>query len=129
MAEGIFRLMISQNDIKNVEVESAGIYAQDGAKSSQNAIIAAHEFDANIAHHKAKRLTEFLVSHSDEIYSMTNQHKYIIESTYPNCKDKVFLLGDGISDPFGGDIAEYRHCRDQIKAALDEIILRIKQNE
>jgi protein-tyrosine-phosphatase len=129
MAEGLFKLMLSQNCITYIEAKSAGIYAQDGSKASQNAKLAVQELGANIEKHKAKRLTESLVCHSDEIYAMTKQHKDIIEATYPQSKNKIFILGDGISDPFGGEIVEYIRCRDEIKTAIDEIIIRIKQDE
>ena len=36
--------------------------------------------------------------------------------------EKLFVLGNGISDPFGGDISVYRRCRDEIFAAVDKLI-------
>jgi protein-tyrosine-phosphatase len=129
MAAGIFNILITQNEIANITTDSVGIYAQDGAAASQNAITAAHEFGADIHSHRAKRVTEQLLYQSDEIYAMTEQHKNIIETAYPQRRGKVFLLGNGIDDPFGGSLDEYRKCCDQIKNALEEIIKRIKQNE
>jgi protein-tyrosine-phosphatase len=129
MAAGIMDFLFRQNGIDDITTDSAGIYAQDGAIASQNAIIAALELGVDIHSHIAKRLNEQLLKQSDEIYAMTEQHKNIIETTYPQCKGKVFLTGFGIDDPFGGDLDEYRNYRDQIKNALDEIVKRIKQNE
>jgi protein-tyrosine phosphatase len=129
MAAGIFNRMLAQNQIEGITADSAGIYAQDGSAASENAIKAAYELGADIHMHRSKRLTEQLVQQNDVLYAMTPQHKSMIETAYPKSRGKVFLIGSGIDDPFGGDLDVYRKCRNQIKDALEFIIKGIKQNE
>ena len=40
-------------------------------------------------------------------------------------ENKLFLLGGGIADPYGGDISVYRNCRDQIISEIDKIFPNI----
>ena len=45
-----------------------------------------------------------------------------IVSIYPASADRLYLLGEGIDDPYGGNLEMYRRCRDKIQAALPGVL-------
>jgi protein-tyrosine-phosphatase len=129
IAAAIFNDYIKQNKIDDVIADSAGILAKNSDYASQNAVKALRELNVDIRSHRAKQLTEQLINQSDEIYAMTEQHKNIIEKAFPQSSVKVFLVYPSIDDPFGGDLDEYRKCRDKIKLAVEKIIKKEKPDE
>lgn len=124
MAEALFNKMIKDENIADVSASSAGIAAYAGSPASENAISAAGELGADLSKHKARLITHKLIDGSDEIYCMSDSHAKALKGLFPEAEKKIKVLGGGIRDPFGGDINVYRACRDQILAALKNIIKR-----
>ena len=44
---------------------------------------------------------------------MTQSQMMAIVSIYPASADRLYLLGEGIDDPYGGNLEMYRRCRDK----------------
>jgi len=107
--------------------ESAGLSAIDGSPASENAIKAMEELMLDISSHKAKKITPELIEQADIVVPMTSTHAYILLQ-YGVHAEKIVLLsigyggscggGDGIFDPYGGDIETYRQCAQQIKEGI-----------
>ncbi len=106
MAEGYLK-----HKNKNISVKSAGIYA-DGSAVSQNSVVAMREIGIDVSSHISVPLTKDLLDWADKIYCMGNSHLDFLKK-FTDSK-KLFLLGRGISDPFGQDITVYRRCLDEI---------------
>lgn len=140
MAEALFKVLVnSRGKLSETEINSAGIYAVDGETASVNAIEVTREFGADLAEHRAKRLTKEMVDSAELILSMTSQHKQHIIQMYPGAQDKIYTLTefayldtDGIDyknldipDPYGMPAEVYKACAGQIFDMLKRIYERI----
>lgn len=123
MAEGIMRKIAAENDLPIV-CSSAGIFAQNGAPPSSEAVEAASEYGVDISRHSARMLTQELISDTDVILTMTTAQKHIL---FGISLDKIYTINEyaglngDISDPYGGDLEEYRRVCAQIYDALVDI--------
>lgn len=118
MAKGLFEKMLFELKDESIHCESAGLSTMDGTVISNNAAEVCKECGIDISEHKAKNLTSYMLDF-DFFVAMTADHAFVLKSIgiHP---DKIYVLGGGIRDPYGGDIEAYRICRNQINEALKE---------
>ena len=116
MAEGYLK----SKEIDGVTVSSRGL-AADGSPVSVNSKTVMDEAGINIGGHISKQLTDRDINGADKIICLSPSHKAVLLSAGVP-ENKLFVLGNGISDPFGGDISVYRRCRDEIFAAVDALL-------
>ena len=114
MAEGYLK---SKNR-KDLEVLSRGL-AADGSAVSENSALAMKELGIDISTHVSRQLTFADIDESTVFITMSATHADILEGLGID-KMKIFVLG--IPDPYGGDPHEYKTCRDEIIAGIDEFI-------
>ena len=126
MAEGIARKLISEKyPGKDICVSSAGIATYNGAPASQHAIDVCAEIGIDISAHRSQRLNPEIAAKTDLFAVMTGSHRAVLlQCGIP--EDKIAVLGDGISDPYGGDEEEYRVCREQIADAVGRLMEEIR---
>lgn len=127
MAEGLLKDMAEKNNLE-IEVKSAGIFADDGDLASENALSALEEMGIDISNHRSQSVTKGLVDQADLILTMSKSHKENLILNYPHIKEKVFLLNEyafyedrDIADPFGKRLNDYKIARDEILKALNNI--------
>lgn len=136
MAEGMFKKILKDKGIKNVEVCSAGIYAETGAYATDEAIEAAKElYDVDILKHRATNIRDSKIEDMDAILCATYMHKLTITSIYPQLTDKVFTMKEyaygkdtadkDIKDPWGYSLQVYRNCAKEIYEVLINIANKI----
>ena len=116
MAEGYLK----SKGIEGVTVSSRGL-AADGSPVSLNSKTAMDEVGIVIGSHISKQITADDINKADKIICLSPSHKAVLLSAGVP-ENKLYILGDGISDPFGGSIETYRRCRDDIFAAIDILI-------
>ena len=116
MAEGYLK----SKGIEGVTVLSRGL-AADGSPVSLNSKTAMDEAGIDIGSHISKQITADDINKADKIICLSPSHKALLLSAGVP-ENKLYILGDGISDPFGGSIEVYRRCRDEIFAAIDILI-------
>lgn len=116
MAEGYLR----SKGLDGVTVLSRGL-ACDGSPVSLNSKTAMAEAGIDISGHISQQITDLDINKADKIICLSTSHKAVLLSAGVPA-DKLFVLGNGISDPFGGDITVYRRCRDEIFEAVDALI-------
>ncbi len=116
MAEGYLR----SKGIDGVTVLSRGL-ASDGSPVSLNSKTAMAEVGIDISSHISRQITDSDINKADKIICLSPSHRAVLLSAGVPA-EKLFVLGNGISDPFGGDISVYRRCRDEIFAAVDKLI-------
>lgn len=116
MAEGYLK----SKGIEGVTVLSRGL-AADGSPVSLNSKTAMDEAGIDIGSHISKQITADDINKADKIICLSPSHKAVLLSAGVP-ENKLYILGDGISDPFGGSIETYRRCRDEIFAAIDILI-------
>lgn len=124
MAEGIFKKLLSDKNITDMECSSAGIFAMTGDEVTPNSVKACERFGVDISAHRARRINEYILDETDKFVCMTAQHASSLSLYVP--QEKIIILGGGIPDPFGGDLETYMICANSIKNALalqfDEIV-------
>ena len=118
MAEYLFRQK-TQNFKGYFNVYSFGMFATDGTPASANAITTMAKRGIDISAHKSQLLSAQIVHDSDYIFCLSHDQYNILKCTEP---EKTFLLGNGISDPYGMPLGAYEKCADDISAAIDEIL-------
>lgn len=132
MAHGLLEEM---KEGKNIEVYSCGVYAQNGDKSTYNAIEVMKEYNVDLNKHKATNIRNSKIKDMDLILCMTKSHKNIVIQMYPELKDKTYTLkeyteykteeGSDIKDPWGYDIEIYRFCATQIYECIKILLEKI----
>ncbi len=116
MAEGLFKKLVSDNKIENIESSSAGLFAMTGDEVSLNSVKACERFGVDISSHRARRITAYILDETDKFVCMTSEHAASLSLYVPS--EKIIVLGDGIPDPYGGDLETYMICANSIKSAL-----------
>lgn len=116
MAEGYLNSL----NIEGVVARSRGL-AAGYEKISDNSLCVMREMGIDMSEHISKPLTRDDILWADKIYCMSEAHKSAI---LPIAPDKTQLLGNGIPDPFGGDLKVYRACRDSIISEIDKLFMQ-----
>ena len=120
MAEGIFRVLLAQHGIADTEAVSCGLGTFPGMPPSDFAVTAAADFGADIASHRSRALSQYLLDCGDLFVCMTESHRrQLLQYLSPQ---KIRILSDGIPDPYGGTLAQYRDCAAQIYNGLQTLI-------
>ena len=93
MAEEIFRM--ETIDTENTFSEkffsaSAGLATSNGLSPSKNAILAMRELGRDISSHESSQLDEKMIEKANAVFAMTSDHLGIMQSIYPQFKDKLF---------------------------------------
>ena len=109
---------LKSKNLPDVSVRSCGISA-DGSPVSQNSVKAMSQIGIDINGLCSERLSLSDFSWADKIICMSASHQVVLNMyTKP---EKVFILGNGIFDPYGQGEEVYRLCRDEITAAIDKL--------
>lgn len=127
MAEGLFNKLVSDKKIENVISSSAGLFAMTGDEVSPNSVKACERFGVDISSHRARRITAYILDETDKFVCMTPEHAASL-SLYVQ-SEKIIVLGNGIPDPYGGDLETYMICANSIKTALSEQLEEILSEE
>jgi protein-tyrosine phosphatase len=122
MAAALMNKLLREHGITDIIAESAGLAAAEGECASANAVKAALEAGADLRSHRSRSVRKEILESCDEIIALSPSHKAALEAVYPSAAGKIKLLGSGIGDPYGGDLAVYQKCRDEILAALTKLI-------
>ncbi len=129
MAEGLFKKIVADKKIDNINISSAGLFAMTGDEVADNAAKAVERFGCDISTHRARRITSYVLDETDKFVCMTPEHAASLALYVP--RDKLIVLGAGIPDPYGGNLETYLTCANSIKnaliAQLDEIISEDKK--
>lgn len=106
-------------------IASAGLAADYGGPASREAVDAMHKRGLDLRSHTSQPLTDRLLGQLDRCYTMTNQHRNMILAERPDLADRVKVLatdGRDISDPFGGDSAEYAACASSLENYVRSLV-------
>jgi len=131
---------LTQRNVRDVEVKSAGTGAWDGAPASEGAYLVALENGLDLSEHRAQLLTRDLVEGSDLILTMARHHRARVDEL--GGQGHVSVLGEyvgkqgddaEVSDPFGGDLEIYRDTYTQLEAfiaaAADRLVREREKEE
>ncbi len=108
----------------DITAQSAGIAVFGKTPPSENAILAAREYGADISSHLSRQIDESIIEKSDAILCMTLSHQKALEQMCPKYADKIMCLGDtDIPDPYGQSLAVYRKTAEAIRNAIEKLPL------
>jgi len=132
MAEYLLRSRLGKQ--AGWKVGSAGLFTGNGMAASQPAIEALREQALDLTPHRSRVVTKDIIDAATLIVVMTATHSAELKRRFPEAQDRIYLLksfdpgcdGGDIPDPLGGTIAQYRTIRDEIEAALPNLILYLK---
>jgi len=132
MAEYLLRQRLGRGS--GWKVVSAGLSAGEGMPASRSGILALKERGIEMNSHLSHQVSRELVDASTLIIVMTSSHLSQLRAMYPSVSEKVFLLKSfdpgardkDVNDPIGSSVEVYRGIRDEIEAALPELILFMK---
>ena len=91
MAEGIFKKILSDKGITDIECSSAGIFAMTGDEVTPNSVKACERFGVDISTHRARRITEYILDEADKFVCMTQEHAASLSMFVP--QEKIVVLG------------------------------------
>ena len=100
-------------------VHSFGMNTTDGLPASENAVVVMQKLGIDISAHRSENLSAQMIKDADFIFCLSSQQYNVLINVAP---EKTFLLGDGIPDPYGGNLEEYKNCADSISDAIDELL-------
>lgn len=101
--------------------DSAGLAVREGEPASRYAALAAAERGGDLSAHFAHGVTEADVAAADRVYGLTEGHAAALRARFPQWADRIGALPLSVSDPFGGDMEDYRCCAEVIDRALDAL--------
>ncbi len=135
LAEVLFRELTRERG--DYEVLSAGVGAFSGQPASRHGQELARERGLDLSGHRSKAVTVDLVDAATHIFAMSRGHLADLLDTYPEVEDKVFLVsefaadddlrGRDLTDPFGGDLADYRETLSRLERLLPSVYSYIEQ--
>lgn len=129
MAECYFKSIIAEN--LKTSVFSAGTACASGWNASHEAIEIMDRLNLDLRSHKSMPLSNEMVETTDMLIVMTNMHKEVIVSRWPEASKKVYLLREfeensnindqEIMDPVGFPVEIYEKCFDLMKKPLEHL--------
>jgi protein-tyrosine-phosphatase len=124
--------MAASRGITGVVFTSAGTGATEGAPPTDAAILIGIERDVDLSGHRARTLTPDMIDGDTLVLALSTSHLPVIHaltsSTNVYLLDEYATHGDrhrSVSDPFGGDLADYRAAADEIESMLGGALDRI----
>lgn len=105
-----------------ITAESAGLAAFTDDTVNDNAVKALAELGLAPKRMQPQRFDLRAGERADVICVMCDQHKDFIKNRYPSLAAKTRILGNGITDPYGRDLAVYRHCCAEIRSAVEKLL-------
>jgi protein-tyrosine-phosphatase len=136
MAEAMMKKMLEEKKKENIEVYSCGTDAENGDRSTYNAIYVMKRYDIDLTKHMATNILNSDIKNMDLILCATMSHKRTVLNYYPELEGKVYTMKEyaeldnhgkdmDISDPWGYDENIYERCAVEIENCLENIINKI----
>lgn len=116
---------------EQVQVLSAGVWAEPGSQASTGATIVLRHRGIDLADHRSQPLTLALLRSANIILVMEEAHRRSIFYMAPDVLAKVFLLAEmvgrhgDVDDPYGGPVEEYMATADQLAELIDKGLPKI----
>ncbi|MCU0509791.1 MAG: low molecular weight protein arginine phosphatase [Anaerolineae bacterium] len=132
MAAGIMRDQLARLGLDSeVEVLSAGVWAEDGGRASSNGVAVLRLRGIDLAAHRSQPLTPALLRAANIVLVMEEAHRRSIFYMAPEQLSKVYLLSElagghsDVADPFGGSLEEYAATADELTALIEKGLPRL----
>ena len=129
MAEAIFNDM-AKNEGLVFCAESAGIFA-DGSSVSENSSEVMKELGVDISGRKSRQATAEMIDEAEYVFALTSSHRDILNAMFGKTEKITTLaefvgLSADVPDPYGGNVEEYRKCRNMIEDMIIRLAEKLK---
>ena len=132
MAEVLFEaFLVEKGEREQWRVESAGVWAYDGARATMNAQEVMVERGLSLSQHLSQLASSTLLKQFDLTLVMEQGHKTALQGQNPPLADRIYLLreiagqeGD-FEDPVGGSLDLYRTAADELDKIINDSYERI----
>lgn len=131
MAAGYFRRLLSERNIRGVDVRAAGVMTVTGLRASQEAQQVMEAVEVDLTRHRSSQLTPEAIRRADLILGMSPLHVQHALRESPDARGKTFLLKEfarsdlkniQISDPMGCTLEVFKKCFKEIRQACDKLV-------
>ena len=134
MAEAITRKRLYELGRDDIDVRSAGVWAQNGLPPSEGTINVLKEEGIDASGFRTKNITPDMIKKADLILTMEPAHNDKILKLVPAAESRTFLLkeykastvflpnGYSVRDPMGKPVEEYRSVLHEIKAEIERFV-------
>jgi protein-tyrosine-phosphatase len=126
MAEVLLRKRLADTGLASaIEVQSAGVFAQEGQAASRQAGLALAGRNVSLDGHLSQPITIELLKRASLVLVMEEGHRRSLFYFAPQYLSKVFLLAemasrhDDIPDPYGGPFEGYVRTVGKLEELLD----------
>ncbi len=131
MAEAWFNKRASELGLTGYRAISAGLCADHGGTASLQAQSVIRENGASLEKFRSQALSLELLECADLIVAMTDAHRARIVAAAPETAGRCFRLldfaaGGEVTDPYGGSVDAYRRCFAGMKAAVENLIGKLR---
>ena len=132
LAQALLARALTERGVAEVEVQSAGTGAWDGAPASEGAYLVGLERGLDLSPHRARLLTREIVEDMDLIFTMARHHRARVHEL--GGEGRVFVLGEyagrsgddaEVGDPFGGDLEVYRDTCTELEGLIAAVADRL----
>ena len=125
MAMAIYEQKSREYGISSIFSSAAlGFISNSGV--SRNAQLVCNEIGIDLSNHVPRPIRERELNVCDIYVVMTENHaNTLMMIGVP--KEKIYILGGGVPDPYGSDLATYRRCRKFIEESIDEFCRIVKK--
>jgi len=135
MAEGLLRHFLPDNFQEKAVIASAGTDALHGNWATDFAIKVMQEYDVVISSHRARLLSQQMISKANLILVMEQYHLKVIRTLKRKASSKSFLISAfdssrapyDVPDPIGADLKLYRQSAQLIHDCLAGVYTYLKE--
>ena len=132
MAEVIGRALVTERQLNDVTVASAGVAADAISGASEGSLLIAMEHGLDLSRHRSRQVTPAMIADADLILTMSPSHLLAVEGMGANGKAHLLSAfatrGESVrpvSDPIGGDITVYRDTFDELHMLIGRAFDRL----
>lgn len=126
MAAAMMRRRIDELGLADeIEVLSAGVWAEEGYGASKTAITTLAGRGMDLTEHRSRLMTPTLLARADVVLVMEESHRRSLFHLASQHLGKVYLLTEmsgryaDVADPYGGSAEEYARTADELEALID----------
>jgi len=108
-------------EARGISAASAGVAVAAGDGAAPNAVRALRDARGlSLQDHTPRDVSDVPLDRADRIVAMTPSVAHRLRTEHD--VDPALLVTWAISDPYGGSLADYRRCLEQISTALDDLL-------
>jgi protein-tyrosine-phosphatase len=126
MAAAIMRRRVAELGLEDqIEVRSAGVWAEEGYGASANAVTTLAARGMDLSDHRSRLLTPALLAEADLVLVMEEAHRRSLFYLAPQHLGKVYLLTEtsgkhkDVADPYGGPLEGYARTADELERLIE----------